>query len=205
MKSLLIENSTAKGTLAVAGREQILARQEFSNAGELAIVIQEIFLEIGAPDEIVVGIGPGSYTGLRVASATAIGLQLALGCPAFGCPSVFGYRDFSYHVVGDARLGAVFLASIENKRFVRGPELLPIEEFRSLRTTLRGGKIFAIGPIPGCTDLPVVRPEAEYLAGCRENYVPSLEPLYLKEPHITNPGVRIQKAGIRRLARPSDS
>jgi tRNA A37 threonylcarbamoyladenosine modification protein TsaB len=185
VKSLLIENSTAKGTVAVASGEQIMARQEFSNAGELAIVIQEIFLKMGAPDEIIVGIGPGSYTGLRVASATAIGIQLALGCPAFGCPSVFGYQEACYHVVGDARLGAVFLASIEDKRFIRGPELLPAEEFRSWRTISGAAKIFAIGPIPGCTDLPIVRPEAEYLIRCRENYVPSLEPLYLKEPHIT--------------------
>jgi tRNA A37 threonylcarbamoyladenosine modification protein TsaB len=185
VKSLLIENSTAKGTVAVASGLEIMERQEFSEAGELAVVIQEIFLKIGPPDEIIVGIGPGSYTGLRVASAMAIGIQLALGCPAFGCPSVFGYQDVSYHVVGDARLGAVFLASIEGKRSIRGPELLPAGEFRSLRTRLGTAKIFAIGPIPGHTDLPIVRPEAEYLIQCRENYLLSLEPLYLKEPHIT--------------------
>jgi len=185
VKSLLIENSTAKGTVAVASGEEIMERQEFTEAGELAKVIQEIFLKVGAPDEIIVGIGPGSYTGLRVASAMAIGIQLALGCPAFGCPSVFGYQEVSYHVVGDARLGAVFLASIEDKRSIRGPELVPAEEFRLLRTKWKCAKVFAIGLIPGCTDLPIVRPEAEYLVRCRQNYVPSLEPLYLKEPHIT--------------------
>jgi tRNA threonylcarbamoyladenosine biosynthesis protein TsaB len=185
VKSLIIENSTENGTVAVAGEEGILARRKFSKGGELAVAIQEIFREFGLPDEIVVGIGPGSYTGLRVASATAIGIQLALGCPAFGCPSVFGYPDASYHVVGDARLGAVFLASIENKRLVRGPELLPAEEFQSLRTSLAAAPIFAIGPIPGCGDLPIIRPEAEYLIQCRESFTPSLEPLYLKEPHIT--------------------
>ena len=88
MKSLIIENSTRSGTLAVADAGEILVRREFSKAGELAATIQGIFLEFGPPNEVVVGIGPGSYTGLRVASATAIGLQLALGCPALGCPSV---------------------------------------------------------------------------------------------------------------------
>ena len=72
MSSLLIENSTESGTVAVAGEKEILVRQKFSKAGELALAIQEIFLKLGAPDEIIVGIGPGSYTGLRVASATAI-------------------------------------------------------------------------------------------------------------------------------------
>jgi tRNA A37 threonylcarbamoyladenosine modification protein TsaB len=185
VKSLLIENSTANGTVVVFGDEGILVRREFSRSGELAAAVQQIFLEIGAPDEIVVGIGPGSYTGLRVASATTIGIQLALACPAFGCPSVLGYPDAAYHVVGDARLGAVFLASIHHRRVVRGPELLPAEEFQAVRSSLVDAPIFAVGPIPGCPDLPIVCPAAEYFIQCRESFVSSLEPLYLKEPHIT--------------------
>jgi tRNA threonylcarbamoyladenosine biosynthesis protein TsaB len=185
VKSLLIENSTAHGTVAVAGEEEILMRGVFSKAGELATMIQEAFLNFGAPDEVIVGIGPGSYTGLRVASATAIGIQLGIGCRAFGCPSVFGYRIDSYHVVGDARLGAVFLASIEDQRLTRGPELLILEEFRSLRPKLGDAPIFAVEQIPGCADLPIVRPEAEYLLRWRESFTASLEPLYLKEPHVT--------------------
>ena len=185
MKSLLIENSTQSGTVAVTGQEGMLMRCEFSRSGELAEAIQQIFLEIGAPDESVTGIGPGSYTGLRVASATAIGIQLALGCPAFGCPSVLGYPDVSYHVVGDARLGAIFLASVRDRRVIRGPELLPATEFQTVRPSLEDAPIFAIGPIPGCADLPIVRPAADYLIRCRESFVSSLEPLYLKEPHIT--------------------
>jgi tRNA A37 threonylcarbamoyladenosine modification protein TsaB len=191
VRSLLIENSTEHGTVAVAGEAEILVRREFSKAGELAMTIQDVFSNLGAPDEIIVGIGPGSYTGLRIASATAIGMQLALGCRAFGCPSVFGYQTGSYHVVGDARLGAVFLASIEEKRLTRGPELLPVEEFRSLRPKLSDWPIFAIGPVPGCTDLPIVRPEAEYLIQSRASFTPSLEPLYLKDPHITTKGVSV--------------
>lgn len=185
MKSLLFENSTDIGTVALADDGEIVVRRSFSKAGELAVATHEIFSRFGAPDEIVVGIGPGSYTGLRVASATAVGMQLALGCPAYGCPSVLGYQALSYHVVGDARLGAIFLASVEEGRLIRGPELLPANEFRSLRTTLAAAPIFAIGPIPGVSDLQVVPPEAEYLIRCRASFVPGLEPLYLKEPHIT--------------------
>jgi tRNA A37 threonylcarbamoyladenosine modification protein TsaB len=185
VKSFLIENSTEIGTVALVDGGKILARRSFSKAGELATGIEEIFSRLGAPDEIVVGIGPGSYTGLRVASAMAIGIQLALGCPAYGCPSVLGYQAVSYHVVGDARLGAIFLASVEGGRLIRGPELLPADQFQSLRMTLGVAPIFATGPIPGATDLQIVRPEAEYLIGCRASFVPGLEPLYLKEPHIT--------------------
>jgi tRNA A37 threonylcarbamoyladenosine modification protein TsaB len=185
VRTLVIENSTDRGTLVVADDVEILVRRNFTRSGEMAGAIQEIFFTVGPPDEIVVGIGPGSYTGLRVAVATAIGIQVALGCAASGCPSVLGYPAASYHVVGDARLSAVFFASVEGKRVTRGPELLPVEEFRKLRATLGEAPLFAIGPIPGCDDLQIVRPAAEYLIGCRASFVPALEPLYLKEPHIT--------------------
>jgi tRNA threonylcarbamoyl adenosine modification protein YeaZ len=185
VKSLLIENSTESGSVAVADEGEVLIRREFSKSGKLSLAVQELFQELGAPDEIIVGIGPGSYTGLRVAAATAIGLQLALGCPAFGCPSVLGYEAVSYHVVGDAKLGSVFLASIEDKQLIQNPQLLSTEEFRSLLPTLGDRPIFSIGPIPSHAYLPVLRPRAEYLLRCRDSFRPALEPIYLKEPHVT--------------------
>jgi tRNA A37 threonylcarbamoyladenosine modification protein TsaB len=185
VKTLLIENSTGWGTLAMADDGEIVFRRNFARSGDMAGAIQEVFLAVGAPDEIVVGIGPGSYTGLRVAAATAIGIQVALGCAVSGCPSVLGYPACCYHVVGDARLSAVFFASIEDKRITRGPELIAVEEFQEIRATLGDAPLFAVGSVPGCDDLQIVRPAAEYLIGCRESFVPAIEPLYLKEPHIT--------------------
>ena len=185
MKSLLIENSTEIGSVAMADEGEFLIRREFSKAGDLSMTIQDIFNELGAPDEIVVGIGPGSYTGLRVAAATAIGLQLALRCPAFGCPSVLGYDAVSYHVVGDARMSSIFLASVEGKQLIRNPELLSREAFQSLLPLLGDRPIFAVGPIPNHPDLTVLRPKAEHLLRCRVSFRPALEPIYLKEPHIT--------------------
>src|ERR1700737_5014314 len=127
MRTLIIENSTQQGSLVIASGEALLWEADFSKSGELAATIERGIEKFGLPDEIVVGIGPGSYTGLRVAAATAIGLQLALGCPAFGCPSVLGYEAVSYHVVGDAKLGSIFLASIEDKQLIRNPGLLSID------------------------------------------------------------------------------
>ena len=127
VKSLLIENSTETGKLSSSATRRSPGPPGIFKGWKSCPCRCRRFFELGAPDEIIVGIGPGSYTGLRVAAATAIGLQLALGCPAFGCPSVLGYQNGSYHVVGDARLGSVFLASVEGKRLTRGPELLPRE------------------------------------------------------------------------------
>jgi tRNA threonylcarbamoyladenosine biosynthesis protein TsaB len=185
VKSLLIENSTESGSVVFADHGAVLIRREYSKAGKLSVAVEEIISEIGPPDEIIVGTGPGSYTGLRVAAATAIGLQLALRCPAFGCPSVLGYEAASYHVVGDARLGSIFLASVEDKQLIREPELLSAEKFQSLLPTLGGRPIYSIGPVPGHADLPVLRPRAEYLLRCRDSFRPAPEPIYLREPHIT--------------------
>jgi tRNA threonylcarbamoyladenosine biosynthesis protein TsaB len=184
VKTLLIENSTDTGSLAVADDGIILARRQFLKAGDLAGRIQEILAVFGVPHEIVVGTGPGSYTGLRVAAAMALGLETALERVAFGCPSVFGYPQECYHVVGDARLGTVFFASIAKRQLVRGPELLPAEEFRALQPGLGDAPLFANGPVRGFQDLQIVRPEAEHLVRCRAAFTRTLEPLYLKEPHI---------------------
>jgi tRNA A37 threonylcarbamoyladenosine modification protein TsaB len=187
VKSLLIENSTDIGTVALADGIKVLALGEITKHGMLSATIRDLVLEFGPPDEIIVGLGPGSYAGSRVAVATVIGLKIGFRCPAFGCPSVLAYGAATYYVVGDARRGSVFLASIEENRLVRVPELRSGEEFRLLLPELRSRAVFAVGPIPGVVDVPIVRPRAEYLLSRRDSFQPSLEPLYLKEPHITKP------------------
>ncbi len=47
-----------------------------------------IELDLNTIDAIAVAAGPGSFTGLRIASATAKGLGLALGCPIVSVPTV---------------------------------------------------------------------------------------------------------------------
>jgi hypothetical protein len=82
-------------------------------------------------------------------------------------------------------LSTVFFASIEDKRITRGPELISVEEFKEIRATLGDAPLFAVGSIPGGDGLQIERPAAEFLIGCRASFVPAIEPLYLKEPHIT--------------------
>ena len=45
-------------------------------------------LDLNTLDAIAVAAGPGSFTGLRIASATAKGLGLSLGCPIVSVPTV---------------------------------------------------------------------------------------------------------------------
>lgn len=45
-------------------------------------------LDLATIDAVAVAAGPGSFTGLRIGSATAKGLGLALGCPIIPVPTV---------------------------------------------------------------------------------------------------------------------
>ncbi|MCR5415664.1 MAG: tRNA (adenosine(37)-N6)-threonylcarbamoyltransferase complex dimerization subunit type 1 TsaB [Pseudobutyrivibrio sp.] len=47
-----------------------------------------IELDLNTVDAIAVSAGPGSFTGLRIASATAKGLGLTMGCPIVSVPTV---------------------------------------------------------------------------------------------------------------------
>ena len=60
VKVLLIENSTASGSLAVSVGDVIEYRAQFSRSGELAREVEKAIKQIGAPDQVVIGIGPGS-------------------------------------------------------------------------------------------------------------------------------------------------
>jgi tRNA threonylcarbamoyladenosine biosynthesis protein TsaB len=187
VKSLVIENSSSPGTVALGDGDRVLALREIANSGALSVAVNDLLLEYGTPNEIVVGLGPGSYTGIRVGVAMVIGLSTGLGCATYGCPSVLAYGESAYHVVGDARRGSVFLASVEENRLIRPPQLHSLDEFLLMLPQLRTKAIFAVGPVPGAADLPIVLPRADHLLGRRDWFQVSLDPIYLKEPHITVP------------------
>ena len=151
---------------------------------------------------IVVGVGPGPFTGLRVGVVTAQTLGFALGVGVRGVCSLdavaaghaAGYADGEFLAVSDARRREVYWARYTaDGRRVDGPAVSPASELPELpvvgpgatlaggtSSALDGGVLAQAGP-----GLPEV----------------GLSPLYLRRPDATVPTNRKSTLLQPRLAR----
>jgi tRNA threonylcarbamoyladenosine biosynthesis protein TsaB len=151
--------------------------------------------KFGLPDIIIVGLGPGSYAGTRIAISAAVGLQTASRAKLIGFPSICALDlDQKEHcVIGDARRDSFFFARIRAHDLVEGPDLLSEAELeRKLGKFKAGMPIFAFEKIPRFERVQLGYPSASVLAKLapdmnREFVQPPLQPMYLRGPHITKP------------------
>lgn len=96
MKILAIDSSGLVAGVAVAEDDTLLAEYttnyKKTHSQTLLPMLDEvkrmIELDLSSLDAIAVAAGPGSFTGLRIGSATAKGLGLALDKPLIGVPTV---------------------------------------------------------------------------------------------------------------------
>lgn len=111
------------GTAVIASSSQVDARRH----GELLLpavdrVLAEAGVKLDAVTEIVTGIGPGPYTGLRVGLMTADTFGLALGVPVHGLCTLDGLAYAAdiekgpFVVATDARRKEVYWAVYEDSR-----------------------------------------------------------------------------------------
>jgi tRNA threonylcarbamoyladenosine biosynthesis protein TsaB len=87
----------------LVGERLTEAREVLAAADEL---VREAGLAPGSIDALVVGTGPGSFTGVRIGLATARGVALALDVPVAGVSTLHAYAGG--RPVIDARRGEVF-------------------------------------------------------------------------------------------------
>ncbi|MEM7600747.1 MAG: tRNA (adenosine(37)-N6)-threonylcarbamoyltransferase complex dimerization subunit type 1 TsaB, partial [Verrucomicrobiota bacterium] len=150
---------------------------------------------------IAVGLGPGSYGGVRVGIAVANGLSLVLGIPVVGISSLEAWctdRD-DYTVLGDARRKTFFKAEVVGRTLEGEPELNAEESVKEQVSELiqsqdscyvtADQKVSEI--IPG---VKLCYPVASHIAiralGVSPSQWPSeavLQPHYLRAPYITTP------------------
>lgn len=122
MKVLAIDSSGLTATVAIVEDEQTIAEYTVNykktHSQTLLPMIDEIVrmveMDLTAVDAIAVAGGPGSFTGLRIGSATAKGLGLALDKPLIHVPtvdamaySVYGCEDIICPIM-DARRSQVY-------------------------------------------------------------------------------------------------
>jgi tRNA threonylcarbamoyladenosine biosynthesis protein TsaB len=194
MKILAFEMSTAQGSIALRNDGEPLFDAAFAadrkHSGAFFENVEVCMRRFGHPDRIVVGLGPGSYAGVRIAIAAALGLRGASGAQLAGVPSICALevRESAYGVVGDARRQSFFFARVEGGRVTDGPFL---EHEAELQERLRNFSepVYASERLPQFGSVKIGYPTAGRLTSvvCEIDDAQPLEPIYLREPHITIP------------------
>ncbi len=184
MKTLAIECSSGRGSIAVTDGERLFLSLEFSNPRGRGVDFFAALKHAASLcidlEQILVGTGPGSYNSLRASIAAAWGLARARGASLKGIPSIFGYDEREYFVIGDARAGQWFFAHIRDGK-LESPIALLSPEQASARLAI-GLPIFSTSPLldTACYEAP----QARFLPQHPDQTGPA-EPIYLKPPHIT--------------------
>lgn len=201
---LIIETSTEAASVALAADGRVLVEKAFTsdrrhNAllfGPLAEIV-----EIGGRsfDAVLVGSGPGSYSGTRVGIAAAQGAALVAGCKAVAVPSILAVPEAlaggKCLAVGDARRGSFWLAEIGEGRLLDGPTLTDAVGLDSAVKRAREGgvSVFSMDRFRD-REIPFSLPTANGLWQVWQNATPqdraiwagrAPQPIYLAPPHIT--------------------
>jgi tRNA threonylcarbamoyladenosine biosynthesis protein TsaB len=203
MTRLAIECSTARGSVALAPEGgAVLWQTDFTagrgQGGKLFAALAAAWRVSAAAGDgklagIVVGLGPGSYSGVRQAIAAATGLSVATGAPLAGVPSPLGLETdvAAYLAIGDARRGTFYYTAVERGVCVVGPLL--VESREALAAQLAQRPDWPVLTVECALDDALFAgaeealPDAGRLLGVPASQSRSLylEPLYLRPPAIT--------------------
>ena len=117
MRVLTIDTATTVTSVGLVEDGEVIAAEvvrEANAAQHVLVAVHRVAPDLGAVDRVVVGRGPGSFTGLRIGLATAIGLAAPGGMELVGASTAAALRYEDAVAVIDARRGEVF---------AEGPEL----------------------------------------------------------------------------------
>lgn len=198
---LALDLSTAQGSIAVVRGDEVLFESVFqserSHNAQVFAPLREALKAAG--DEltgIVIGTGPGSYTGVRIAIAAAQGVALSrkvwcVGWSSLTAPDIDAAA--SYSVVGDARRQSIYLAQVENGRL--RPEIETVSPEVARERVSSGEWLTFDAKVPlGLDHVLQAKPCAKRLAGnirrlsAEERAALATQPLiphYLAEAFIT--------------------
>lgn len=197
MKLLAFDLSSRRGTIAFADNEELLCAHDWPNdrrtSAPFFAALNEIIRRYEAPEHIVIGLGPGSYTGTRIAISAGIGLHATGGAVLSGMPSVCAIaEEGEYCVIGDAKRASFFLATICGGSLTSDPELLSQGELNERISSITTIPIYSSDDLPRFDQVKLRFPSARLLCQLARTFPEKLvraplSPIYLREPHITTP------------------
>ncbi len=213
MRVAALDTSTALGSVALLedGRLVAAAEQRVSNAhGEsLLPLVDRVTRDAGwKPADVGrwgVGVGPGSFTGVRIGVATVKGIALATGAEVVG---VTGFDALAYGLErADDELVIAVIAAGKGELYARlgdaEPVHLPAPALAEAIAARAAARVVIVGeasaeleahlPAGGAVryarepphDLPRAEPVARIAMTRPPDDVATLEPLYVRAPDLT--------------------
>lgn len=125
--SLAIDTATSRTIVGIIEGDKVLFEAFHEGATEHGFAITELVtkaLEIcPKPDQVVVGMGPGPFTGLRVGITFAHSFALACEIPVIGVCSLdaIDIKESEYTVAIDARRKEIYWAKYKDGLRISGP------------------------------------------------------------------------------------
>lgn len=195
---LAVESSTTRASLALLRDGEVVFEDGFeSDRRHHSLIfapIQAALALLGgdALEAVVIGTGPGSYSGTRVGIAAGQGVAMVHGCPAVGLSSLLALGQETGMVIGDARRGSAWWAKLGDG--LPQPELIPAQE---LAGRLGEGPVFSMEDVSAlglerevAFGVPTAAALGRAWQGLSADVRAELEneppqPAYLRPPHIT--------------------
>ena len=144
--SLLVDTSTEKGIIGLFHDSKGLVKTVelpfgYHNSRSLIPLLAELFKQENVSTEqlkyVAVGIGPGSYTGIRVGVVVAKLIAFTRKIPLIGVCSLSGFiphQNGRFAAIVDAKIGGVYLQIGEKQNEsinLDPPEVCPIQELEA--------------------------------------------------------------------------
>jgi tRNA threonylcarbamoyladenosine biosynthesis protein TsaB len=192
MLDLAFDTSSSVGSIALGNAKVVVQSIEFKGPQRHSASLFPALVRLGIPRlklrRIIVGIGPGSFSGIRVSIAAAQGIALVQNIPVIGICSA--YSAAAQHqevarlgVFADAKRREAFCTVYHNGQLEKETYLIPMAEIEK-----HAGKFtlaVSAEPLPGISTRTYPRArDLLALPDSLSDWVTEdkLEPIYLREP-----------------------
>lgn len=199
MLILSMDTTSAVMSLALLEDEKVLAESnEVLERGQAELLITRIDemlagsgKDIGDVEAVAVGVGPGSFTGVRVGLATARAFGLALNIPVWGVTSfeasALGIEETCLSVL-DTKREDFYVAFMDKDGCIQGkPKVMTAEELKSFMPFKAvGDGAERLSEVIGCSVL-----KSKYSLGTAVGKIAHIRqagdavPFYLREADVT--------------------